>query len=69
MGKSPDIAFQIALYLLVKQKENLTLHQVLLKALFHAPHQMENKSKCGTKVTPCGVCVHLCYVVVFIVLC
>ena len=35
-GKKP---FRIALYLLVKQKENLTLHQVSHSGLFHAPLQ------------------------------
>ena len=33
-------SFQIALYLRVKQTENLTLHQVPLWALFHAPLQL-----------------------------
>ena len=33
-------SFQITLYLLVKQRENLTLHQVSLRALFHTPLQV-----------------------------
>ena len=33
-------SFQIALYLLGKQQKNLTLHQVSLRALFHAPLQL-----------------------------
>ena len=33
-------SFQIALYLLVKQKENLTLHQVSLRPFFCAPLQL-----------------------------
>ena len=37
IGLTTRFSFQIPLYLLVKQKENLTLHQVPLKALFCAP--------------------------------
>ena len=38
-------SFQVALYLLVKQKENLTQHKVSLRALLRAPLQMILKGK------------------------
>ena len=39
-------SFQIAFYLLVKQKEILTLHKMSLRALFHAPLQIWRKNFC-----------------------
>ena len=35
-------SFQIAMYLLVKQKENLTSDEMSLRALFRAPLQLHN---------------------------
>ena len=43
------VKWPIALYLLVKQKENLTLHQESLRALFRAPLQL-------TQDQPTNVC-------------
>ena len=38
-------SFQIALYLLVKQKENLTLHQVsIIRTLFCTPFQLTKET-------------------------
>ena len=41
LNEGVRFSFQIALHLLVKQKENFTLHQVSLKALFRVPLQMK----------------------------
>ena len=38
------VSFEIDLYLLVEQKENLTLHQVSLSPFFHAPLQLHCRS-------------------------
>ena len=45
-------SFQIALYLHVRQKENLTLHQVSLRTLFLAPLQLKDWEGKGIKVAP-----------------
>ena len=47
---STRFSFQIALYSLVKQKENLTIHQVsLYRALFHALLQMGIHGSSGSQ--------------------
>ena len=43
--EGPKFSFQIALYLLVKQKENLALHQVSLTASFRVPLQLLSDTK------------------------
>ena len=46
------VSFQIALYSLVKHRENLMLHQKLLRALFHAPLQLVDILGSGCLVQP-----------------
>ena len=43
--KNSKFSLQITLYLLVKQKENLILHQVSLRALFCGPLQLTSYMK------------------------
>ena len=45
VSQTTRFSFQIALYLLVRQKENLTLHQVSLRALFRASVHLKKKAK------------------------
>ena len=54
---STRFSFQIALYLLVKQKVNLSLHQVSLGALFRAPLELNvNELVFDMLVSSCFYC-------------